>query len=107
MHRLPWFKPVAQTDLVETLMIQVRAMVTGAAFNRLLCVPLPKLTGVERKHVHYWASSKETQMCCHRHIPEQEIRDLFDRWERQMASTAIPMEQIATELKKILMKYID
>lgn len=107
MHRLPWFKPAVTTDAIELLMREVRAMIATLAPERLLCVPLPKLTGVERKHVHRWANSAETQIYCRRHVPEEEILNLFDTLERQLAATAIPMARIAKELEKLLTKYSD
>ena len=103
--RWPWETKRRQSDPLETAMAQVITFVSSARFERLICIPLPQLGDVKFDDVKYWALSEEIQIL-RRHDLLTEIRLLFDQWERQMATQAMPMERIAAALKDILPKYL-
>lgn len=68
------------------------------------CVP-PRLEGIERGEAEHWARSTETRTICPRDEMIHGIRTIYEGWEKKERSIAIPMEELAEELRKLLDKY--
>ncbi len=73
--------------------------------NGLSALVLPELTGVNRGEVEDWVRMEYTQNVIGEAIADKlikEIRELFDKWEEQNSSNAIPMDDLADNLIKLL-----
>jgi hypothetical protein len=74
-------------------------------FNGSSVLVLPELTGVNRKEVEDWVRTEYTQNVIGKATADklfQEIGELFDKWEEQNSSNAIPMDDLADNLIKLL-----
>jgi hypothetical protein len=65
---------------------------------------LPRLEGIRQQDVENWVESHARQFCQEHDILAQ-VRAIFQRWEKETASSAMPMERLAEELTTLLQKY--
>jgi hypothetical protein len=98
--------PAERRQPFEQLNAELRTFLEGYAFSGgLPGVVLTALAGVRRAEVETWA---------HEEVPPAfrdpdrlfpEIRRLFDGWEAEQASSEIPMESLARQLRELLYGY--
>lgn len=78
-------------------------------FNRLSIIVLPELTGVYRGDVEDWVRMEYTQNVIGAAMADKflrEIRGVFDKWEEEYSSDTMPMEDLATDLIKLLESHV-
>lgn len=79
-------------------------------FDGILGVRLPKLDAVTREEVENWIYEKVKNMLDDTMIVnffQSEIRQIFEEWHEQTGAIAIPMEELAPRLQKMLFKYLE
>jgi len=84
---------------------QAVATLAHERFDGIIHCVLPPLEGVERGEVEHWARSTETRNICPRDEIISGIRSMYESWEKKERSTAMPMEDLAEQLRKLLNKY--
>jgi hypothetical protein len=71
-------------------------------YDRLLCTVLPRLHSIARSEVEDWARREEIRRFCQCEELIAGIREIYNRWEIKTSATAIPMENLARQLRAIL-----
>lgn len=74
-------------------------------YDNVFGVVLPKLSDISRTHVEAWIRTKATKTFVGEAVLEQMIgavRELFDQQEHQTSSSAMPMDDLADELIRLL-----
>jgi hypothetical protein len=94
--------PLQRTNAELTATVEALAR---ERFDGIIHGVLPRLEGIERGEVEHWARSTETCNICPREEIIDGIRAIYQSWEKKEHSIAIPMDDLAKELRKLLSKY--